>query len=166
MLSQPSTHTDVNVLLYEKLVSHINEDVVINHIYPYSMTPQPSSLLHDIRSYSEDTSLIYSIYYTQHNAQILSTDLSYYLNNTYTLPSLGRFRSSDPAYLHIYGRTLTMGNATPEEVKNLFVSTWYEGTNTLLLEKHIRRVIGLMTPRERTDFINRYIIDEEDEEDL
>jgi len=110
------------------LSTKLNDDVVNQHIIPFAMQKQDPSLLVDIRSYLSDVGVIFNMYVnTQADVRFLVFDLRTHANRMYL--------SSGDQINHILGVTRDL-------------------TDDITLVKIAKRVIGLMTPVERTRFIN------------
>lgn len=123
--------------------------VIQRHIIPYTYLPQPKKLLRDIRSYIQDYNIIMNYYHTQYNDNILIADILFY----YKVPI---------RLVNVLMRHVKYHNSEKSDMYNLIISTYYNyNINCISLHRVIRTVIGLMTPEERTGFINKYIIPEE-----
>lgn len=160
-----STMQEVNNFL-EK---HICIDVLINHVYPFARQSPPPSLLRDIRSFSVDIALLDTLYTTHYNPYILHTDLMFYLTNTQTQDlenSIYGEGYRHPTFIYVYRRLWGKEFATTDELFDIHNKFGCKGegddrqNNVTQLN---RRIWGLLTPEERTDFINRYVIEEEEE---
>ena len=127
--------------------------VLIEHIMPYARQPQSKELLRDIRSFHEDMSIIDNIYHSQYNDVVLFDDLMFYVNNR----SLSA-NESNPKYKNILRRHFKMKNASNKEVVECFHNYFKQPlSNDDLLQRN-RMLFGLLTPEERTNFINKYIL--------
>jgi hypothetical protein len=135
------------------LVKKLPEDVIINHILPYTYCPQSKKLLTDIRSFYNDYSFLENIYTFDYNYDLLFYDLTCFCNKTLIpnynmnksfgnlLTRLFKFRNSDYCYLN-----------------NFVFITFHRSANQNQIRK-IRFLWGLLNPRERTRFINKYLSD-------
>jgi len=59
------------------------QDVIINHIAPYTYLPKPDNLMVDIRTFINDYQLIEDYYLTMLNGRILLHDLLLYYKNRF-----------------------------------------------------------------------------------
>ena len=80
-------------------------------------------------------------------------DLMYYLNNTHQ-----QKQSNMPAFFHIIRRFYPNKYLTDEEVSEIFYKLSYYGKDDNILCNRIRMIVGMLSPEERTDFINRYLL--------
>jgi hypothetical protein len=131
----------------QKLINTLPIDIIINHILPYSYNTQPNKLLTDVRSYYNDYKLVESIYMTQHNEWILLHDLI-------------KFCDVDNKFKKILRRHFIIANQSEEILINLINRNFHR--NIIYVEKKIKFIWGLLTPIERTRFINNYIISDGD----
>jgi len=58
-----------------KNINHLPEDIVYNHIVPYTYQLQSKNLLEDIRSFLETYTIIYDFYSYEYNESIWINDL-------------------------------------------------------------------------------------------
>jgi len=123
------------------IFERLPEEVIINNIMPFLYRPQPKDLLLDIRSFYTDFHLLdnYSYYY---NTYCLYNDILDFINlenllvRHYNCKNLSAYQLSFYVVCNFY--TIIIKNVS--------------GKNRILW--------GLMTPTERTRFINEYVIDE------
>lgn len=129
------------------------EDVVINHIIPYTYQLQPIRLLYDIRSFVNDYALVESIYMTQFNALILLNDLLRfcYINVS---PSYGIENIFD----NVLRRHYCISGKSEEYVINRVHLNFHRNVE-VRTERKIKFIWGLLTRQERTQFINKYLLD-------
>jgi len=128
-------------------------DVITNHILPYTYNIQNKRLLNDIRSFHADYSFLENIYAYDFNYDILFYDITCFCNRTrypnfnmhekfgFLLRRLFRFRDYDYSKLN-----------------NIVFILFHRQSNENTIRK-IRILWGLMHPKERTVFINRYLSD-------
>lgn len=136
----------IDIIEYIENKTKIPYAVIQRHIIPYTYLPQSKQLLRDIRSYIQDYNIIMSHYSTQYNDNILLADILVYYKVPLRLVSILR-------------RHVMYINRTPSDIYTLITSMYYNyNTNDVLLHRIIRTILGLMTPEERTHFINKYII--------
>lgn len=139
----------IDIIEYIENKTKIPYAVIQRHIIPYTYLPQSKQLLHDIRSYMQDYNLIMSHYSTQYNNNILIADILFY----YRLPL---------KLVTVLMRHVKYMNRNPNDMYTLIISSYYSyNTNNVSVSRIIRNIFGLMTPKERTGFINKYIIPSE-----
>jgi len=122
------------------IFGYLPEEIIVNHIMPFIYEPQPKNLMSDIRSFYTDFHLLdnYNYYY---NTYCLYNDIIEFINlenllvRHYNCKKLSGYQLSFYVVCNFY--TIIIKNVS--------------GKNRILW--------GLMTPTERTQFINKYIID-------
>ena len=133
------------------MFSRLPHEIIDNHIMPYAYNLQPKELLLDIRTFVSDFSLISSVYHTQYNDLVLLNDLEslvdYIDENTIT----NSLQSSI-----VLSRLCENRNQITSKISFLK----QKNVNTA---RKTRLLWGLFTPRERTLFFNRFIIEDLDE---
>jgi hypothetical protein len=134
----------INFLEYNK---RIPIAVIHRHIIPYTYNPQSKPLLRDIRSNVNDYNMIEGVYFTMYNENILLTDLLTY-------------HKSPVRLVAIIMRHIQYKCCNSADVYKMILNTYYIRYNTSIL-RNIRCIWGLMTPEERNDFINTYILRDE-----
>ena len=150
--------------IHNFLVKKMNQDVVLRYIYPYSMSPQPPKLMRDIRAFHDDMGIIDTLYTTQYNYRILHTDLSYFVNNPLIHTCISTPRDftaayAKPAYLTLFKRFRGYSEATDQQLQDLrdkFFSTKFDEDS---VNRVVRLLLAILTPEERTEFIEKYILD-------
>ena len=127
-------------------------DIVVNHILPYTYRTKPPRHLADIRSFYSDFKFVANYYYYDLNEYILLRDIVYFYNNN---------NSVDAGIEHVFtlrlNRSIVFQKISLEE-KCAFIREHYNDNILINSEKKIRFLWGLMKPKERTAFINFYII--------
>jgi hypothetical protein len=139
--------------IYNFLINRTNETVMNEYIYPYAYQCIPKELSRDIRSFHSDINLLDCMYTYYHRPSILYTDLMYYLNNTHQ-----QKQPTMPAFFYIIRRFHSNRVLTDKEVSELFYKLSYYGKDDNILCNRIRMIIGMLSPEERSDFINRYVL--------
>lgn len=138
-----------DIIEYIENKTKIPYAVIQRHIIPYTYLPQSKQLLRDIRSYTQDYNIISTTYYTQYNDNILIADILFY----YKLPI---------RLVSVLMRHIMYDRCDPSDIYTLIISTYYNyNTKNISVRRIIRTILGLMTPEERTGFINKYIIPSE-----
>lgn len=143
----------------EKYIRRIPYDVIINNIIPYTYNPIPVELMIDIYSYKKDLNMIKNIYTFDFNYGILFNDLMYYINHI--IDHHYAVNGNDfimPQCEKILRRNFMISKMNKIKIvtfvnKHLNVSI----NNETRIERKINYLWGLMTPIERTRFINRII---------
>ena len=134
-------------------IQRLPEDVVINHIIPYTYQLQPRRLLYDIRSFVNDYALVESIYMTQFNALILLNDLLQfcYINVS---PSYG----IENIFENVLRRHYCISGKSEEYLISRVRLNFHRNVE-VRTERKIKFIWGLLTRQERTQFINKYLLD-------
>jgi len=140
----------------QKLIDRLPFDVIVNHILPYTYNPQPKNLLLDIRSYVNDYALVESVYITQYNEFVLLHDLKKYCG-AYLNPYFGMNNN----FYSILRRHVSIKNQSEETLINM-VRNNFQRNLEINTERKVKFVWGLLTPTERTDFINNFILMDDD----
>jgi len=133
--------------------------ILSEKIMPYAARPQPPELLRDIRSFHTDIGIIDNVYHTQYNDVMLYTDLMYFVNNR----SLS-VNQTNPNYENILRRHISLHNATNKKIIECFhqyfqsLSYANDIDDKEIIQRN-RALFGLLTPEERTYFINKYVLE-------
>jgi len=127
------------------------EDVIVNHIMPFTYRPQPKELLLDIRSYYSDFYFILNNYTFEMNCRILLRDLI-----EFTIKTIDGTDAIDKVATFL-SRSIT-GKSKGLSTINCYINRNFKTTLFQQLYRKIRTFIGLFTPVERTRFINDYIL--------
>ena len=138
----------------EKRIARLPLDVVMNHILPFTYQTQSRELLADIRSCVNDYNFLENWYDVEYNDQVLLYDLIEFCNQgTF---STGNFNLM---YIEIVRRHIKYTTASITELQYFLLHNISTNVDDAT-EKKIRFLWGLLTSRERTDFINKYIIEQ------
>ncbi len=135
------------------LFKQIPLTVLTEHIMPFARRPQSKELLRDIRSFNIDIGIIENIYHSHYNDAVLFDDLIFYVNNR----SLSA-NETDPRYENILRRHINLKDASNKEIVNCFHNYFKRPLSDADLVQRNRMLFGLLTPEERTHFINKYIL--------
>lgn len=124
-------------------------DIIVNHILPYTYRTKPTHHLQDVRSFHADYAFLRNIYaFDYYNYHILLSDLMFYCNNFNGNAVLSE------KYLNIIERHVVF--------RDDMIYPRISPRNPLIGNsgQKIKFIWGLLTPSERTDFVNTMIIDE------
>ena len=160
----------------EYMLEKICEQGVMDKIWSFSRERLPDMLSLDVRSYRQDVWMINTVYNTNFSPHALTCDLIGYmaceachkLADGTVVPG-PEYLNADTGMLahwrrhHIHPRIGSSREDRKERMRmmcralklNLTTRTEYRDVNS-----QNRRLIGLLTPRERTAFINEYILTE------
>jgi hypothetical protein len=127
-------------------------DIVVNHILPYTYRTKPPRHLADIRSFYSDYKCIVNYYYCDLNEYILLRDVVYFYNNNNSLDS-----GIDHKFTLLLNRSIVFQKISLEE-KYAFIREHYNDNILINIDNKIKFLWGLMKPKERTVFINHFII--------
>ena len=138
----------LDILMYKYRIPYY---VVHRHIIPYTYLPQSKGLLQDIRNYTQDIKLIEDTYYTRYNEFILLTDLLLYHGYSYNLNYISN------SLLALMNRHIQLKHKDVIDLNNYIITI----TKSSKRKRNIKFIWGLMTPCERNEFINKYLIDDD-----
>jgi hypothetical protein len=136
----------LDILMYKYRIPYY---VVHRHIIPYTYLPQSKGLLRDICNYTQDIKLIEDTYYTRYNEFILLTDLLLYHGYSYNLNYISN------SLLALMNRHIQLKHKDVIDLNNYIITI----TKSSKRKRNIKFIWGLMTPDERNEFINKYLID-------
>jgi hypothetical protein len=134
------------------LLRKIPFDVIINHILPYTYEKQPTLLMCDIRSFFEDYRIIANYYYYELNEYILLRDIVYFYNGGHQIDA-----GIEQSFVNRLNRNIILQKKTLEH-KYVFIVLRYHENIIVNADKKIKFLWALLKPRERTSFINKYIL--------
>jgi hypothetical protein len=138
----------------ENLMKNVPMDVIINHIIPYTYSCQSKELLFDLKNNIQDYSILETVYSFDYNYTILLRDLVSFLNEgSVHSPSIMRMK-----YILLLKRHIQYKNIKKDFSHFSFSKYLYSKLNDKLIERRVRFLWGLMTPIERTRFINKYVL--------
>jgi hypothetical protein len=129
----------------------IPEDVIINHILPYTYNTQSQKLLRDIRSFSEDYSRIEAFYMTQWNELVLLNDLLIFWQMK-LYPSYG----IENIFENILRRSFLISSKSDADLITM-VRLDFHRNLSINTERKIRFIWGLLKPYERARFIHKFL---------
>jgi hypothetical protein len=126
---------------------NIPEDIIREHIIPYTYHPQSRILCEDIHNFVETNTLLHSLYTQEYPTQ--SEQLEWLSND------IGRYMNKDKAFMYgfvdffinIYKRRYMLQFQTPEFLLQHIKSHYYNS-----YPKDIKICLAIMTPDERNIF--------------
>lgn len=133
------------------LVRTLHSDIIINHIIPYTYSIQAKSLLFDIRSYHDDLSIVEKVYFIDYNNYMLLNDLIIFCNS-----NIAREIGTICKY-SILRRTFMLWSKSQEFIDKYILHTLHTNKKNNP-NKKVKILWGLLTPLERTRFINKYVL--------
>ena len=135
-----------------ELLRKIPDDVIINHIIPYTYEKKPIRHMADIRDFYESYRTISEYYYTELNEYILLRDIVYFYNGGHSL---------DEGIEHLFtvrlNRNISLQKYSLEE-KYVFIFFNYKDNVVVDMNKKITFLWALMKPVQRAYFINKNIL--------
>ena len=135
-----------------KLLHSLPDDIIINHIIPYTYMIKPYKHLRDIRSYTSDYNTIDNYYLFEYNNYVLMNDFALFCNNQrYLIIGINIY------FLNIIKRNFMLQNKLDNEVYS-YIEQNFHNNVFKNIERKIKLLWGLLRPRERTNFINEFII--------
>jgi hypothetical protein len=135
-------------------LSDLPNDVLVNHIIPYTYSPQNRELLQDIRNFKTDLDFTESVYMTIYNEFILLHDLIKFCNNKkYPVFNI------DVKFENILKRGFMLRCMSEPVLTYHIFQHYHRNMNTNIMRK-IRLLWGLLLPGQRSRFINNHILEE------
>jgi hypothetical protein len=135
--------------------------LVHRFVIPYTYELQSKPLLADIRSFKRDYNMLENTYLVMYNSRILYNDLVFFCNNkSYHLTNVYDLTNISERYIHILRRFVTYKHKNDDDIRNMVVRSRATLKPYECLS-HARLLWGLLTPLERTDFINKHILEDE-----
>jgi hypothetical protein len=135
-----------------KLWKKIPTDIFINHIAPYSYRLNDNNLLTDIRNFAFDYNMIINYYYFDLNEYCLMIDLMWFCNKKLL------FTAESTCFMDILNRNTVFNALSLGEKYQYMQHHFYYNTRIHAVKKN-RFILALLTPSERAQFINEYIIE-------
>ena len=127
-------------------------DVIVNHILPYSYSPQPRELLNDIRAFNSDYLLIDSEYQTEYNDIMLIYDLYNFCNRSDVYAT-----NMNNEFCKILRRNFNLRNKSYSFLNN-YSFIHYRRDSSININRKIRTLLCILTHVERTQFATLYLI--------
>jgi len=151
-------------LVMEKLMKKIPYYVIHRCIIPYTYELQPRRLLVDIRSFVNDYAMLENTYLLLYNSRILFNDLIFYCNgNMRDLTNIYDLTSISQKYLEILRRHVAFHCKSQDDINSRILDGRYSIRPYQYLSRS-RFLWGLLTPFERSEFINEYLLNDMDQD--
>jgi hypothetical protein len=135
-----------------QLWKKIPVDVYINHIIPYTYIKIDPNLLNDIRSFFNDYNTIINYYYFDMNEYCLLIDIILFFNKKPLSESINHL------FIDFLNRNIIFNKLSYDKkisfIKNNFCYNVHSNT-----QQKNKFLLALLTPVERANFINKYIIE-------
>ena len=128
-------------------------DVFINHIIPYTYKKINNKLLNDIRNFTFDFQMIINYYYFDMNEICLLVDLTLFCNSGCNI----LYVTTNYSLIDVLDRNFTFKNFSLDKKMDFIKKNFYFNINVNTHKKN-KFLLSLLTPSERTSFINEYII--------
>jgi len=134
-----------------RLWKKIPVDIFINHIAPYSYRLNDNNLLTDIRNFRLDYNMIINYYYFDMNEYCLLVDLLWFCNKKLL------FEVVSHSFMDILNRNVTFKSLSLGKKYEYIQYHFYYNSRIHTVKKN-KFILALLTPSERAQFINEYII--------
>lgn len=131
-------------------MNKLPEEIIINHIAPFIYKPQKCSLLRDIRSFYVDIRILENLYHSEFNDTILIYDLVRFCNGGLIVNGI------NPSFERILRRSPVLSNKSTTHIVSYILSSFVTSVTHNAVTK-IKFIWAILTPFERTDFINRVL---------
>jgi len=135
-----------------QLWKKIPVDVYINHIIPYTYQKIDQKLSDDIHNFIYDYNMIINYYYFDMNEYCLLIDIILFFNKKTLSESINHL------FIHFLNRNIVFNKLLHDKkisfIKNNFCYNIHSNT-----QQKNKLLLALMTPNERANFINQYIIE-------
>lgn len=150
------------------LMKTIPEDIIREIIMPFTYRPQPKELLVDIRSFYTDWNVVDNGYILYYNYKILRNDLNNFCSSishsSYIFYDMDMFKGYNYDYQSLiikYKKENNIDKIRPLIYRMMVDFIWRCDRPK---KRNAWFLFGLLTPAERTEFINKFVIvDDEDE---
>lgn len=135
---------------------------LIYHIIPFTYQPQTKELLHDIRNFHTDFNIIKDCYIWDYDGAIFLYNLHSFCNRDITILERITIRFQKIIKRHLFFKTKTSDQVSK------YICTYGNEGKTVINKRGFdytrksRIIWGLLTSDERTQFINKYVLEEED----
>lgn len=130
----------------------IPNDIIINHIIPFTYQVQSKILLKDIQSFYKDYQIVSNYYSFDYNDYILCSDLIRFVNNNYFLNSYSNNIEK------LFERSYFYNNLINKEEFIISIESNIYNNYIIDPNKVSRIIFGLLRPYERRRFLYRFVI--------
>lgn len=133
-------------------LTKIPNDIIINHIIPFTYQVQSKILLKDIQSFYRDYEIVINYYSFDYNNYVLCSDLIRFVNNNYFLNSYSNNIEKLFERSYFYNNIINKEEFIISIENNIY-------NNYIVNPNKISRIIfGLLKPYERKRFLYRFVI--------
>ena len=126
-------------------MNKLPQEIICNQILPYTHRVKDKKLLLDIQSFIRDYNILEHVYYCEYASITLLYDLQMFVFNSNK---------------YIFSRFNQMKNKNKIQVCHFEINFFKNNIHNT--ERKIKMIWGILTPTERTQFINKFIIDKFD----
>lgn len=133
-------------------LTKIPNDIIINHIIPFTYEVQSKILLKDIQSFYKDYERVINYYSFDYNDYVLCNDLIRFVNNNYFLNSYSNNIEK------LFERSYFYCNIINKEEFIISIENNIYNNYTVNPNKVSRIIFGLLKPYERRRFLYRFVI--------
>lgn len=133
-------------------LTKIPNDIIINHIIPFTYEVQSKILLKDIQSFYKDYEIVINYYSFDYNDYVLCSDLIRFINNNYFLNSYSNNIEK------LFERSYFYNNITNKEEFVISIENNIYNNYIINPNKVSRIIFGLLKPYERRRFLYRFVI--------
>lgn len=151
-------------MLKTELLRKIPEEIIHQEIIPYTYSPQPKELLADIRSFYVDWNILDNAYLIHYNYPVLVRDLQIYCRNIIYNSNIfdndsEMFHDFTYDYRGLIVKYVKLKQTN--EIRNYIYKMMVDFISRINNNPKRRNawfLFGLMTPLQRTRFINKFIL--------
>ena len=133
-------------------LTKISNDIIINHIIPFTYEVQSKILLKDIQSFYKDYEIVINYYSFDYNDYVLCSDLIRFVNNNYFLNSYSNNIEK------LFERSYFYNNIINKEEFIISIENKIYNNYIINPNKISRIIFGLLKPYERKRFLHRFVI--------
>ena len=133
-------------------LTKIPNDIIINHIIPFTYKVQSKTLLKDVQSFYRDYEVVINYYSFDYNDYVLCSDLIRFINNNYFLNSCSNNIEK------LFERSYFYNNIIKKEEFIISIENNIYNNYIIYPNKVSRIIFGLLKPYERRRFLYRFVI--------